>query len=369
MFHKFILPILCLAWFASCKPGKGIEETPEADRGPMIENYATNIIVPAFVELQSSMSALNDAAVVFNGDRSSVNLLTLRQAFQQSYKDWQAVALYDFGPSTTYGLLPEGIGVNSYPTNTTSLEANITAGGYNFNTANGAVISGFPALDNLLYSRTLTDNEIITLFDDDKRRTYLVDVIQHIKTKVDNVVSDWNTSYSATFKSNLGVDVGSSTSNVVNRLIRSVEIIKNFKVGVPANIIANVLGDPATTYPEKSEAYYSDSSLAQIRASFNAIKRTYTGTSALGVNGAGLDDYLVAIGQASLDATIRNQFTVIDAKLESIPETFSSSLNDNSHLTKIRELHAEFVTLVALLKVDLTSATGVMISYTDNDGD
>jgi predicted lipoprotein len=369
MIRKVVLCVLCLAWFASCKPGKGIEDSPDADRGPMVENYATNIIVPAYSTLQSSLATLSDAVTDFNADRSSTNLAVLRQAFQQAYRHWQWVALYDFGPATSYGLVPEGIGVNTFPTNASNIEANITAGGYNFNTANGATICGFPAIDYLLYSRTLSDADILLLFDDVKRRTYLSDLVIHIKTKVDNTLADWNTSYAGTFKSNLGVDVGSATSNMVNRLVRTTEVIKNFKVGVPVNIIANVLGDPNTVNPEKSEAYYSDSSLTQMKNAFQAVKNTYLGITSTGLNGPGLDDYLIAIGQGGLDGSIRDQFNLIETKFAAIPETFSSSLNDNNHRTTIRELHAELVTLVALFKVDMTSAMGVMISYTDNDGD
>lgn len=360
---------LLFTWFMSCTPGKGIEELPSADRGPMLVNYSENLIRPGYQTLQTSVSNLQQAAVNFNASRTTSTLQLLRAAFQQTYTQWQYVSLYDFGPALTVQLIPEGLGVNTFPTDGTRIEANITAGGYDFNSSLGSTFSGFPALDYLLYSKSLTDAEIITLFDDDKRRTFLVDVIEHIDTKVAATLAEWNGTYRNTFTSNLGVDVGSSTSNVINRMVRNLEIVKNFKVGVPVNIIANVLGDPSVVNPSKAEAYYSDSSLTQMRASLLAIKNTYLGVSTQGVNGPGLDDYLQAIGQSNLDASIKGQFVVVENKLSEIPETFSQSLSDVNHRAKIREFHAELVALIALMKVDMTSAVGVMISYTDNDGD
>ena len=79
---KYIAGILCALFFAallvvscdSSDDGPGSIPPPEFDQMEMLENYADNLIVPAYSDLQSKADLLKTAASDFEAEPSVANL-------------------------------------------------------------------------------------------------------------------------------------------------------------------------------------------------------------------------------------------------------------------------------------------------------
>jgi uncharacterized protein len=101
-------------------------------------------------------------------------------------------------------------------------------------------------------------------------------------------------------------------------------------------------------------------------ASAEALQKIY-----LGGSGIGLDDYLVAINAkyngGSLNDAITAQLATVVSKVSAIPEPYSETVVNNP--APAQSAYDEFQKLILLMKTDMVSAMGILITYTDNDGD
>ena len=99
------------------------------------------------------------------------------------------------------------------------------------------------------------------------------------------------------------------------------------------------------------------------------IKGNHVSTNA---DGQGLDDYInfVAAKDANggaLETTIESQITTAIAALNGHTNPLSYEVTNNN--SQVLATYQEMQKLVPLIKVDLTSALGVLVTYQDNDGD
>jgi uncharacterized protein len=111
--------------------------------------------------------------------------------------------------------------------------------------------------------------------------------------------------------------------------------------------------------------------LTLLKENLAAMENTYLGRSKGGTEGKGFDDYLLAINAAynggSLDQAIKNQFQSIQQKLDALTEPLSDNIINDAG--KVNLAYIEIQKMVVLLKADLPSALGVVITYQDGDGD
>ena len=85
----------------------------------------------------------------------------------------------------------------------------------------------------------------------------------------------------------------------------------------------------------------------------------------------GLDDYMNYVGATqnsnSLSSVINNQIDEIIEKVGQLNDPLSNEIVVNK--PAVTEAYSALQQLVPYLKVDMTSALGVIITYQDNDGD
>ena len=83
------------------------------------------------------------------------------------------------------------------------------------------------------------------------------------------------------------------------------------------------------------------------------------------------DDYMNFVNaeynSESLSNVINNKFNEISNGLNSLNDPLSNEVTINK--TGVQEVYQELQQLVPFIKVDMTSALGVLITYQDNDGD
>jgi predicted lipoprotein len=336
------------------------------DRVGMLTNISTNIIVPGYLTFQTSVNALNAAETDFNTAPDAAKLATLQSAFIDAYKKWQSVSVFDLGPASNENLR---ISLNTFPADVNQINTNVSTGSYNLSSLSSLDVQGFPALDYLLFGTGADNAAILIQYTSDaaatNRKAYLAAVMGIIKTKTDNVVAAWTSTYPATFLSAAGTDVGSSLGQLTNQLNEDYETLKNYEIGIPAG--TESMG---TVFPQKVQAYYSKISLQLALLHLQAIQNVYEGISTKG-NGLSFDDYLVSLNAkyngGSLNDAIITQFAASQNKLQALSDPLSAQITSN--VTGVNAAYTALQLQTVLLKTDMPSALGVSITYGDTDGD
>lgn len=353
----------------NCKKKKGSEEEEDPaaayDKTAMLTNYADGVVIPNF---QSAKIAFDSLAYVYNAFTQNLtepNLLEVRQKYIVAYIRFQHIATSEYGPSENELVRSN---FNTYPTDTLQINSNISSGVYDLATAANIDAKGFPAIDFLLYGKNNTDAQIVSLFAGSANRvTYFTNCLVEMQNKLNTIITVWNGSYRGTFLNSKGSEIGSSLGLLVNQLNYEVDLLKNGKLGIPLG--KQSLG---VIYPEKCEAYYAQTiSVRLAKECLNNIENVYLGRSKNGNDGVGLDDYLDALNaqhnSGTLNVAIKNQFNIAKSKLALVNEPLSQDIINNP--TTVDAAYVEIVKLLVLLKTDMPSALGIVITYQDGDGD
>lgn len=349
-----------------CKKKKQTEEEENIsfDKSAMLSNYSSNIIY----NIQNTKNALDSFALAYNNfvvNQNNLTLITARQKFVLAYKEYQNMELFGFGPAENEIVYAN---FNTFPVDTTQVLSNISSGTYNLATVANLDAKGFPAIDYLLNSPGYTDAQLVTLFTNSLNRVnYISNCLTDMQTKTTNILNGWNGGYQSTFNNSTGSEIGSSIGLLINNLNFQIDLMKNAKMGIPLG--KKSLG---TILPEKCEAIYANTiSVSLMSACLNNIENVYLGRSIAGVDGLGIDDYLDALdaqhNSGTLNNAVKNQFAVTKAKLALVNEPLSLSIVNN--FTTVDAAYVEMVKLLVLLKTDVPSALGIVITYQDGDGD
>jgi predicted lipoprotein len=372
LFFSCIVSLLLIVNF-SCK--KSASGTTSAD--PILVNVGNNIILPSYQLYQTAVNSLDSSITDFNQSPDGTKLSNVRMLFKNAYIAWESVSEYDgLGPAENNQ--PPLSSLNLFPANTTLIENNISAtpGSININSYGNQSAKGFPALDYLLFN---TDSATLLIdyttgANAANRKQYLATVSTDIKTETNTVVNAWLVSggnYINTFINGSGTSVSSSLGLLINSADQDLEILKNYRLGVPLGKV--LTADTNVISPTQVEAYYSGISAQLALTQLKAIQGLYLGNSVHG-NGLGLSNYLTQSNKtyssyngSSLDSTIKAAFTLAVTDLQGVPDPLSATIQSNP--TSADNAFAETQQLVTLLKTDMPSLLGVAITYGDNDGD
>lgn len=338
------------------------------DRKAMLENYANNLIIPTYQNLKSKTDSLKSAADAFVANPDLTELDEMQAIFLNTYRAWQSAEVYELGPAKDVLLRSS---FNTFPTDTTLIGSNVRSGTYNLETASNLKAKGFPALDFLLFGLAASDAAILDFYTSEtysaNRIAYLTDIVDEIKTKTDGVLSAWQNGYVETFKNADGTDVGSSTSYLVNEFNYTWELTKNPRIGIP-------LGKKSLDIPlpEKTEAYYSGISVELAVLNLQNIRRVFIAEPLnSAAQGSSLKTYLDELGTEHngqpLSDTILAQFDLAIAKTELISNPLSDAVTNNPSV--VNAAYIEIQKAIVLIKTDMPSAMGILITYQDSDGD
>lgn len=364
MRFKNILPIIITAsllW--SCNNKTKNENTDNFDVSTILTNVGDNIITPQYSELKSSIAVMKNDFKEFNGSPDATKLTELQNSFKAAYSDWQSCSFVNFGNTNITTLRNV---FNTYPTDTGNVNSTFTVADLNLESLSYADAIGFPALDYILFQGT--ESEIINRLSGEANN-FVKSNIDLMTTKSIAAFDFWNTSnddYSTSFKTDNKKANGSGFSDFVNGYIQDVEILKNGQLAYPAGIIGGI-----KPRPNQSEALYSNYSLELFKAHLTNLENTYKGKDQLGTDGIGFDDYLSELGTKrdglDLNELILGVFTSLQEKCDLLSGSMNDAIENQTSTTD--EIYKKIKELVAYLKVDMTNAVGVQITYIDNDGD
>lgn len=343
------------------------------DRKAMLANFSDNIIKPGYLSFKGKFDLMKSNSESFLNTPDPLLLQQFRTAWKNAYVEWQKVEMFEIGPADEVMLRTN---FNIYPFNTTQAEANISSGIYNLDEAGQIASKGFPALDYFVNGTGSDDASVVAWFSDpvkgNARKKYVRDVIAHMDGKLTTVVNKWSGTYRDEFVNNTGTDASSSTAKLVNAYILYYErFIRSGKIGIPAGIMGTSLVTPA---PEKVEAFYKkDLSRELVLTAQQAVLDFYRGKSfSSSSTGPSFKSYFSAIGTKATNGSLLanlldEQFGKAILKLNATQPNFYQQIQDDR--TKMTSVFEEMQLAVRYLKLDMTSAMGISISYTDNDGD
>ncbi|SFQ50985.1 imelysin family protein [Hymenobacter arizonensis] len=361
--------ILAAGGITSCKDVIADAENPtagasELDRKAVLTQWADTLVIPGYQRFSSKLTAMKTQSTAFTAAPTVAGLQSLRQSWREAYLEWQKVEVFEFGPAADVSLANR---FNIYPADAAGIRRNINSGTYNFELATAIPQQGFPALDFLLNGIAADDAAIVQSYvATANQRRYLTDVVNTMDQLLTTVRGQWNGPYRATFVNSTGTNAGSSLSLLVNSYVRYYEqALRSGKIGIPAGVMSGVAA------PDKIEAYYHRGALPlQLAQTAHAtVQNAFNGRAGQ----PSLKSYTDALGAKdsrtgqSLTKLINDQFSLSSQQLVSLgPDLFSTLQTRNAAAV---QSYNEMQKAVRMLKVDMTSAMSVSVTYVDNDGD
>ncbi len=341
------------------------------DRQAVLINLADNVIIPAYGNFKVKFDVMFAKSEAFTAKPDVTTLTEFRQAWVEAYTEWQKVELFDFGPGAKKVI--RGY-YNIYPTNVRGIEQNIADPTSSLEITSSYDRQGFPALDYLLNGTGKTDTEIVANYTGASgapKLAYIKRINTHMQTLLTEVIADWNGSYRTDFTTKTGTDIGSPMGELVNGYVLHYErYIRSGKFGIPSGAMLN-----GVVAPEKVEAFYKkDISRTLAQTAHQAAVDFFNGKGVKsGENGPSLKSYLDGLGAKETASTkmlseiINTQFTAGKSKIDALKPNLYQEVSENNQAMK--DVYTELQKAVRMLKVDMTSAMSITITYTDNDGD
>ena len=361
--------VLAAGGITSCKdvvdgPEKPTAGASDLDRKALVTYWADTLITPGYQRFGGKLTAMKTQTAAFTAAPTAAGLQALRQSWREAYLEWQKVEAFEFGPAATVSLANR---FNIYPADAAGIRQNIASGTYNFEFSTAVPQQGFPALDFLLNGIAADDNAIVQSYvATANQRRYLTDVVSTMDQLLTGVQAQWSGPYRATFVNSTGTSAGSSLSLLVNAYVRYYEQgLRSGKVGIPAGVMSGVAA------PDKIEAYYHRGTLplqlAQV--AHTTVQQLFNGRAGQ----PSLKTYADALGAKDsrtgnlLSKLIDAQFQVSAQQLASLgPDLYTTVQSRNAAAVLS---YNEMQKAVRMLKVDMTSAMSISVTYVDNDGD
>lgn len=360
---KLLAIAALLIGLSAChKPENALEKY---DRTTLLTNLADSVIAPSYTQFANGSLQLSQAANTFVVSPDAGNLNALRTAWSQTVAIWQACEMYNLEFASANSLAAQ---IASWPVDTNVIENEIT-GSATLDEAyvqtTGTTRKGLSAVEYLIYGAG-NDQAVLDSFTTStnapRRKQYLAALCAHIKTQGNLAANDWNNGTSHNhFIAQTQLDISGSMNVLVNCLIEHIEAVRKNKISKPLGIDNAGVADGNLT-----ENHRAPLSLESIKANIAAWKVLFNGAS-----GKGFDDYLLAVNAKhdteDLSVTINNQLDLCLAKANAI--TVPLHLAVTQQPANVQALYLELKKLTVLTKVEMASSLGVIITFSDNDGD
>jgi predicted lipoprotein len=366
----FLVLVSFFLVIASCSGDEAVQrETDNFDRGAILENWADNMIIPAYENYVQELEELETQTNIFTENSTIENLALLRSSWLEAYIAWQSVAMFEIGKAEEITLLNY---TNIYPTNVDDLKNTIASGTYNLRSVNKQDEQGFPAIDYLINGLADSDEDIVTMYLEETThsnyRDYLNLIVKNLNEMGKEVLLDWENGYRDTFVNNIGSSATSSVNKLINDYIFYFEKhLRAGKIGIPAGVFSN------SPLSDRVEALYSKGSskalfLASLKSAQDFFIGKHFGSEESGESLQSYLNFLNTIKQGEdLSASINAQFDLAIQTASTLDDDFEMQVeNDN---TKLLNVYDQLQTIVIYMKVDMLQALNVRVDYVDADGD
>lgn len=357
--HTLILILLVLS-ITGCGDAGGPSDA--FDRTTMLTEVADKAIIPSYAGMQEASEQLVAAIDACTQSPSEATLQAARKAWIDAADAWQYAQLFTFGPADgVTGTLSENI--NTFPTSISKIESAIAARDttlLNFDRD----ARGLPALDYILFNGNAA-SAVESLAASALRGAYARAVARDIAAHVGRVASAWTGGYRADFIGRSGSDAGSGATQVFNAFNRAFELLKNYKIGIPAGLQAGQTTPSAASV----EARYAEQSWPLAQTHMKALRMFWYGNATNGASFTSLRSYILARGGSALEASTREQFDAIDRAASQVPSDVSLASLCDAEDSSLKAYYVELQKLTRFIKSETSSLLGLSITYASGDGD
>lgn len=367
-----LVGLMVVVWSCSKSEEPGAFDT--FDRQSMLTNVGNNVIIPSFDAFYQKSTALETAITNFTADvKNEQKLMAAQQAWRDMAKAWKQASVFKQGPIEDKFLLSNiDFSTKGVYLNTTLLEKAITDGTTiddAYIESKGSTVKGVHAIEYLLFDKAQLNANVIggyTGINGANRTAYLKALATNLKNQAQLILDGWNGGYVMTFINADGRDINSSLGTLSNKLIDLIYTIRDERIGAPKGNRNNGVPQPILV-----ESALSNSSITLAINELKGLENAFLGRTPAGIDGIGLDDLLDNLGAKSgndlLSAKIKNQFATVYTKLNAIPAPLQTAVINNK--TEVQAAYDEIKKLQVLMEVDMINNLGVLLTFSDNDGD
>lgn len=332
------------------------------DRSAMLTDVADKAVIPSYTRMREASEQLVAAIDACTQEPTSATLQAARKAWIDAAEAWQYAQLFTFGPADgVTGTLSENI--NTFPTSVTKIEAAIAVGDTSLQNFNRDA-RGLPALDFLLFGGDeMTAAEAFKT--SAMRAAYTRAVARDVLIHVELVQAAWLAGYRESFIARSGSDAGSGATQMFNAVNRAFELLKNYKIGIPAGLQAGQTAPSAASV----EARYAERSWSLAQTHMKALRMFWYGNATNGASFTSLRSYILARGGSALEASTREQFDAIDRAASQVRSDVSLASLCDAEDPSLKAYYVELQKLTRFIKSETSSLLGLSITYASGDGD
>lgn len=372
---RYLISMIALAliiWACSSDGSStdDVEVPVTFDRGDMLANWADNIIIPSYTAFQSELLDLQSSYETFVVDQDISSLDAVRTSWENAYRAWQHVSLFEIGPAEAIGYR---LNMNTYPADSDLVDVSIATGVFDLSLPSNRDAKGFAALDYILNGFEGDDATLIVLLtsaaSDPNRQDYFAAMLADMLSLTNDVVGQWEGSYRDTFVDNDGASATASVDRFVNDYIFYYEkFLRAGKIGIPIGVFSG------STEVNTLEVFYRpELSKDMFLEGLDAVQGFFNGKHyGSSVTGESLASYLEALNTlkdgADLAGLINDQMD--DARdIVSALGDFKTEIEAADPPVAMFLAYDEVQKVVPLFKVDMVSAMSINIDFVDADGD
>jgi predicted lipoprotein len=338
--------------------------TREDTRRVLLKGLGEQVFVPRYVEFEERVADLERRVGELCDDPNDDTLGAARDAWWASRAPWKRNETVAFGPYAP----PDSFGaaIDFWPCRPASVDAVLAGADPIEADLLGAAAKGLPALEYLIYEPAL---DIVAESAPGSRRCeYLAVVSGRLADDAESIREAWDPAAGDFLGELVEAGRGSKTydsvemalGEVVNRLVYDLEAARGEKLGVPLGTKAG--GVPQ---PDSAESRFSGRSIEDVRDSLRGIEEVCFGADV--EDARSLVRYLEGIGRDDLGPELRDAFDASYAALDAIPEPLTTAVVENPELVSAA---GDAIGVVQrLIQTDVINAMGLMLTFTDADGD
>lgn len=319
----FCCLLLAFTFIIGCGDDDDPEPTDEAyDAASMLSNFANNVVLATYSELDSKAGDLLTAVKALEADTTQANLEKAQQAWVATRTPWEQSEAFLFGPVDTQGLDPA---LDSWPVDHVNLQSVLDSGDdltVDYVVGLEDTQKGFHTIEFLLFREgdqrqadDITEREL----------QYLVSSTMNLKDSTSQLRLAWapegenysNTVASAGEEGNAHYRSQSAgVQEMVNGMIVIADEVANGKIADPYN-------EEDTTLVESQ---FSFNSISDFQDNIRGIQNVYMGKYK--TDGQGLDEFVNG-KNADLDSRFQSEVQTAIDTIGAIPDPFRDSITEN----------------------------------------
>ena len=320
----FCCLVIASALLVGCGDDDDEEEVADEayDAASMLSNFANNVVLATYSELDSKAGDLLAAVKALEADSTQANLEKAQQAWVATRTPWEQSEAFLFGPVDTQGLDPA---LDSWPVDHVNLQSVLDSSDdltVDYVVGLEDTQKGFHTIEFLLFregDQRMADD--IT----DRELQYLVSTTMNLKDSTSQLRLAWapegeNFSNTVASAGEGGNAVYRSQSAAVQEVVGGMIVIAD---EVANGKIADPYNEEDTT---KVESQFSFNSISDFQDNIRGIQNVYMGKYK--TDGQGLNEFVNG-KDADLDSRFQSEVQNAIDTIGAIPDPFRDSITGN----------------------------------------